>query len=88
MFSKRLLELIGLLLLWGAMVYGAISLNELRFGSEYSICGPWAIYVVAPGNAYWLAGQANKLRTNAVFESSQLGLASNELKVARTTSTD
>ena len=41
MFTKRLLELIGLPMLWGALVYGAISLNEFRFGSDHSICGPW-----------------------------------------------
>ena len=40
MFTKRLLELICLPLLWGALVYGAISLKELRFGSDHSICGP------------------------------------------------
>ena len=59
MFSKRLLELIGLPLLWGAMVYGAISLNELRFGSDHSICGPWGCGPTTPSllamHVGWLA---------------------------------
>ena len=48
MFTKRLLESIGLPLLWGALVYGAISLKELRFGSDHSICGPWGCAQLRP----------------------------------------
>jgi len=59
MFTKRLLELIGLPLLWGALVYGAISLRELRFGSDHSICGPWGCGPTTPSllamHVGWLA---------------------------------
>ncbi len=59
MFSKRLLELIGLPLLWGAMVFGAISLNELRFTGDHSIRGPWSCGTTTSSllamHAGWLA---------------------------------
>ncbi len=37
----RICELLGLPLLWGAGVYGAISLQNLAVADEHTICGPW-----------------------------------------------
>ena len=46
-------------MLWGALVYGAISLNEFRFGSDHSICGPWGCGPTTPSllamHVGWLA---------------------------------
>ncbi|QDV23395.1 hypothetical protein [Aureliella helgolandensis] len=37
----RNFELLGLPLLWGVAVYGAISLQNLAVADEHTICGPW-----------------------------------------------
>lgn len=37
----RAAELLGLPLLWGAGVYGAISLQNVAIANEHTICGPW-----------------------------------------------
>ena len=41
MHIRRLVDLIGLAFLWAACIYGAVSLKDLRFANDHSICGPW-----------------------------------------------
>ncbi len=76
----RIGELVALPLIWGAGVYGAISLKDLQFANEHTICGPWGCGPTSAALITMHVGWLALLAPPMLFLPQRIGLTGNAIR--------